>query len=314
MQTILIKIGTRSSQLALFQAEQVRMALVKAHSLQPTQIEICPMSTQGDRITDQPLTQIGGKGLFTQEIEQALLERRIDIAVHSTKDMPTLLPEGLQLGTFLSREDPRDAFIARDKGMKIATLPQGAMIGTASLRRQAFIRHHRPDLVIVPLRGNVETRLTKLMQGAMQGTFLAVAGLKRLGKQAVISEILDEEIMLPAPGQGAIAIESRIGDERISVLLSLIGCTITRDALACERSFLARLDGSCRTPLGGLARITGKNIDFVGAIASPDGSRYHRVAMQGERDEAVKIGMAAAEKLRREAGNGFFDDWQSIYD
>jgi len=309
MQTILIKIGTRSSKLALLQAKQVGMALMKAHGLTDKQIKICPMSTQGDRITDRPLTQIGGKGLFTQEIEQALLEKRIDIAVHSTKDMPTLLPEGLQLSTFLPREDPHDAFIGCEAAVKIATLPRGAILGTSSLRRQAFIRHHRPDLNIIPLRGNIETRLAKLQHSEMQGTFLAVAGLKRLGKEAVISEILPREIMLPAPGQGAIAIESRTDDAKIGKLLTKIGCDNTHDALKCERSFLKGLDGSCRTPLGGLAKIVSEKIDFSGAIASPDGTLYYHVEMSGARTDAVQIGIAAAEKLRRDAGTNFFDGW-----
>jgi len=310
MQTILIKIGTRSSPLALIQAKQVSEALIKAHGLRQEQVKIIPMSTKGDRITDRSLAQIGGKGLFTQEIEQKLLEKRLDIAVHSTKDIPTFLPAGLQLSTFLPREDPRDAFIGCDPTMRIDTLPKRAVIGTSSLRRQAFIRRYRPDLIIEPLRGNVETRLTRLQQSRMQGTFLAVAGLKRLGKQEIISEILSEEMMLPAPGQGAIAIESRVDDHHMAVLLAAIGCNQTRDELAAERSFLSKLDGSCRTPLGGLAKINKARIDFIGAIASPDGSLYHHVRLTGERDEGEQIGIAAAEKLRRDAGEQFFDQWQ----
>jgi len=309
MQTVLMKIGTRSSQLAMIQAFCVREALCQAHGMGREQIEIVPMSTKGDRITDRPLAQIGGKGLFTQEIEQALVQGRIDIAVHSTKDMPTLLPEGLQLGHFLPREDPRDVFVAKVQGMRIDKLPQGACLGTSSLRRGAFIRHYRPDLTIVPLRGNVETRLSKLQKGQMQGTFLSLAGLKRLGQEDVISEILEKDIMLPAPGQGAIAIESRIHDTRIAGFLTPVGCSITYDILACERSFLAALDGSCRTPLGGLAQITSSDLHFTGAIASPDGAIYHRVEMTGKRDEAIKIGRVAAAKLRRDAGENFFDDW-----
>jgi len=309
MKTILMKIGTRSSQLALIQAALVRQALIRAHGLSLEQIEIVPMSTKGDRITDRPLAQIGGKGLFTQEIEQALLEDRIDIAVHSTKDIPTLLPEGLQLGCFLPRDDPRDVFVGRVQDMRLATLAHGASVGTSSLRRQAFIRHYRPDLTIMPLRGNVETRLAKLQQGQMQGTFLSLAGLKRLRCEAVISEILSPDRMLPAPGQGAIAIESRLDDARIATLLEPIGCPITATALACERSFLSALDGSCRTPLGGLAQVIAADVRFVGAIASIDGSIYHRVEMVGERHEAAQIGCAAAEKLRRDAGADFFKDW-----
>jgi len=309
MQTNLVKIGTRSSQLALIQAAQLRQALSLAHEWPLEQIEIVPMSTKGDRNTDITLAQIGGKGLFTQEIEQALLEGRIDLAVHSTKDMPTLLPEGLQLNSFLPREDPRDAFIGRDQTMRIDSLPQGAVIGTSSLRRQAFICHYRPDLTIMALRGNVETRLNKLQQGEMQGTFLSVAGLKRLKREEVISEIMSEDIMLPAPGQGAIAVESRVDDARMARLLAPIGCPETHDALACERSFLAALDGSCRTPLGGLAQIMGDDMLFRGAIASPDGCLCYRVEMRGNRGEKVQIGREAAEKLRREAGDAFFHSW-----
>jgi len=306
MQTILIKIGTRSSQLAMIQANLVAHALMLAHGLTSEQIEIVPMSTKGDRITDRSLAQIGGKGLFTQEIEQGLLAGKIDIAVHSAKDMPTALPEGLQLAHFLPRDDPRDAFIGRDAAIRLVNLPQGSVLGTSSLRRQAFIRHYRPDLQIVPLRGNVETRLAKLQQGQCHGTFLSVAGLKRLQREAIINEIVPQEIMLAAPGQGAIAIESRVDDTRLATLLAPIGCALTYDALSCERSFLARLDGSCRTPVGGLAQIVGNNIVFVAAFASSDGALCYRVEMQGSRGDAAQIGHAAADKLRRDAGEALF--------
>jgi len=310
MQTVLVKIGSRSSSLALIQAGEVREALRQAHGMRLEQIEIVPMSTKGDRITDRSLAQIGGKGLFTQEIEQALLEGSIDIAVHSTKDMPTLLPEGLQLDNFLPREDPRDVFIGREQTMRLDNLPKGAVIGTSSLRRQAFLRHYRPDLNITGLRGNIETRLAKLQQGAIEGTFLALAGLRRLEMEAVISEILPETLMLPAPGQGAIGMETRVGDANVARLLAPISCTVTRDVLICERSFLATLDGSCRTPLGGLARLQGDIISFQGAIASLDGAICHHVEMQGKRHEAAEIGRMAAEKLRRDADKNFFDDWK----
>jgi len=308
MQRPLLKIGTRSSKLAIKQALIVRDRLVALHGIEAGEIEIVPMSTAADRRVDTPLSLIGGKGLFTQEIEQALQEGHLDLAVHSTKDMPTILPEGLHLAAFLEREDPRDAFIS-SKGMGLATLAQGAVIGTSSLRRQAFIRHHRPDLQIVPFRGNVETRLEKLHKGMAEGTFLAVAGLKRLEYEQLITEIVPPEIMLPAPGQGAIAVESRIDDKKTTPLLEGLGSKETHDALTCERAFLAALDGSCRTPLGGLAQIVGEHLDFNAAIATPDGTILHRTVLKGARNEAAKIGEEAANHLRNQAGSNFFASW-----
>jgi len=308
MQTPLLKIGTRSSKLAIKQACAVRDALVTLHDIPPRDIEIVPMSTKADRILDRPLSLIGGKGLFTQEIEQALQEGRLDMAVHSTKDMPTCLPDGLHLAAFLAREDPRDAFIGR-QATSIAALEKGAIIGTSSLRRQAFIRHYRPDLRIVPFRGNVETRLEKLQRGEADGTFLAVAGLKRLECAHVITEILPQDIMLPTPGQGAIAIEGRMDDEKTVSLLATIGSKDTYDALSCERAFLSALDGSCRTPLGGLAHIKEGKIIFNGAIATPDGKIVHRVTWEGARHDGAHIGSQAAHYLRKQAGADFFTSW-----
>jgi len=308
MQTPLLKIGTRSSKLALKQALTVRDALMALHGIDAKDIEIVPMSTKADRILDRPLSLIGGKGLFTQEIEQALQEGRLDLAVHSTKDMPTCLPDGLHLAAFLEREDPHDAFIGR-QAKNISALEKGAVIGTSSLRRQAFIRHYRPDLQIVPFRGNVETRLEKLQRGEADGTFLAVAGLKRLEYTHVITEILPQDIMLPAPGQGAIAIESRMDDKKTAPLLAKLGSKDTHDALSCERAFLAALDGSCRTPLGGLAQIKGEQLTFNGAIATPDGKILHRVMLEGVRDKAAEIGTQAAQYLRDQAGPDFFASW-----
>src|SRR5688572_6882256 len=222
----------------------VREALAKAHGFDPEQIALEAIRTSGDRIQDRPLADAGGKGLFTKEIEEALAAGTIDLAVHSSKDMPTALPAGLVLSAFMPREDARDVFISR-KANSIAGLPRGATVGTASLRRQAMVKRQRPDLAIVPLRGNVETRLRKLDEGVADATLLALAGLKRLGLTGAVTEILDVDDFLPAVGQGAIGIETRAGDSRTRELLAAINHADTFSALAAERSFLARLDGSC---------------------------------------------------------------------
>jgi hydroxymethylbilane synthase len=308
MQTPALKIGTRSSALAMAQAEETRNRLIAAHGLTQTDIEIVPMSTAGDRIQDRPLSEIGGKGLFTAEIEDALLQGRIDIAVHSTKDMPTELPEGLHLSVFLEREDPRDAFVGRDC-VRLLDLPQGATVGSSSLRRQAQLKHLRPDLNLVTFRGNVNSRLRKLEEGHVDGTFLAFAGLKRLGLEHVVTELMDVTHFLPAPGQGAITIESRVNDTRIDALLALINHRETCIRLACERSFLAQLDGSCRTPLAGLAWFENEILHFSGMILTPDGSQLHRVALQGGADDAATMGREAADRLKRDAGADFFTSW-----
>ncbi|AQS42279.1 MAG: Porphobilinogen deaminase [Candidatus Tokpelaia hoelldobleri] len=309
MQTPAVKIGTRSSKLALVQACEVRERLMQAHDMPQTAFEIVPMSTAGDRMLDRSLAEIGGKGLFTEEIETALANGHIDIAVHSTKDMPTVLPQGLHLSTFLKREDPRDAFIGRSV-KRLADLPQGARVGLPSLRRQALIRNLRPDLDIVLFRGNVQSRLKKLHDGVVEGTFLALAGLKRLGLQDAATQIMDSGEFLPAPGQGAIAIESRIADKRIDSLLAPLADRTTHLQLACERSFLAALDGSCRTPLGALALIDGDNLHFSGMIATPGGTVMHRIKLAGAVKDAASIGKEAALKLREQAGDAFFAGWQ----
>ncbi|MBV2141924.1 hydroxymethylbilane synthase [Falsochrobactrum sp. TDYN1] len=303
-----LKIGTRGSKLALAQAYETRRRLQQAHGLPEDAIEILPMSTAGDRIQDRPLAQVGGKGLFTEEIEAALKDGRIDIAVHSTKDMPTVLPDGLHLSTFLEREDPRDAFIGRTS-KRFLDLPQGAVIGSSSLRRQAMIKRLRPDLQVVMFRGNVHTRLRKLEEGEVDGTFLACAGLIRLGLAEVITDLLDPEIFLPAPGQGAIGIESRIGDERIDALLEPIAHRDTHVALNCERAFLASLDGSCRTPIAALATVDGDRISFRGMILTPDGTEAHEVTAEGAADDAALLGAGAAKRVRAMAGPHFFDGW-----
>ncbi|MER9626767.1 hydroxymethylbilane synthase [Mesorhizobium sp. M0296] len=307
MQTTL-KIGTRGSPLALAQAHETQARLMAAHDMPAEAFEVVVISTSGDRIQDRPLSEAGGKGLFTKEIEEALLARRIDIAVHSSKDMPTLLPEGLELSAFLPREDARDAFIGK-AARTIAGLPQGARVGSSSLRRQALIRRMRPDLEVVMFRGNVQTRLRKLDDGIADGTILAYAGLKRLGLEDVVTDLMPLEVFPPAPGQGAICIESRIGDRDVEQMLAAIDDRPTGEALACERAFLAALDGSCRTPIAGHATISGGTVSFAGLIISPDGTQSHEVRLQGPAQEAARIGAEAAATVRAKAGETFFDGW-----
>ncbi|MER8963362.1 hydroxymethylbilane synthase [Mesorhizobium sp. M0701] len=307
MQTTL-KIGTRGSPLALAQAHETQARLMAAHGMPAEAFEVVVISTSGDRIQDRPLSEAGGKGLFTKEIEEALLARRIDIAVHSSKDMPTLLPEGLELSAFLPREDARDAFIGK-AARTIAGLPQGARVGSSSLRRQALIRRMRPDLEVVMFRGNVQTRLRKLDDGIADGTILAYAGLKRLGLEDVVTDLMPLEVFPPAPGQGAICIESRIGDRDVEQMLAAIHDRPTGEALACERAFLAALDGSCRTPIAGHATISGGTVSFAGLIISPDGTQSHEVRLQGPAQEAARIGAEAAATVRAKAGETFFDGW-----
>jgi len=307
MQTAL-KIGTRGSPLALAQAHETQARLMEAHGMPAEAFEVVVISTSGDRIQDRPLSEAGGKGLFTKEIEEALLARRIDIAVHSSKDMPTVLPDGLELSAFLPREDARDAFIGK-AAKRIADLPRGAKVGSSSLRRQALIRRMRPDLDVVMFRGNVQTRLRKLDEGVADGTILAYAGLKRLGLDNVVTDLMSLEIFPPAPGQGAICIESRIGDADVEKMLAAIHDVPTGQALACERAFLAALDGSCRTPIAGHATISGESLSFAGLIISPDGTASHEVRLDGPARDAARIGSEAAKAVRARAGETFFDSW-----
>lgn len=303
-----LRIGTRGSALALAQAHETRARLMAAHGLSEEAFEIVVIVTSGDRIQDRPLSEAGGKGLFTKEIEEALLDRRIDIAVHSSKDMPTVLPEGLELSAFLEREDVRDGFIGRT-APKLADLPQGAVVGSSSLRRQALIRRLRPDIEVVMFRGNVQTRLRKLDEGQVDATLLAYAGLRRLGMADIVTELLPVETFPPAPGQGAICIESRIGDERVNAMLAPIGHAPTAAALACERAFLAALDGSCRMPIGGHARIEGDRLFFRGMILSPDGRQVHEIDAEGDAGDAAAIGGDAGARIRASAGANFFEGW-----
>ena len=303
-----LKIGTRGSALALYQARETRSRLSKAHCLPEEAFVITVISTSGDRIQDRPLSEVGGKGLFTLEIEEALVSGAIDIAVHSSKDMPTRLPDGLMLAAFLEREDPRDAFIGRS-ALRLADLPHGATVGSSSLRRQAQIRRIRPDLNIVMFRGNVPTRLKKVADGVVDGTLLALAGLKRLGLEHVVSEVLSLDEFLPALGQGAICVECRETDEGARMMLGAISHGDTAQALTCERAFLAALDGDCRTPLAGYAQVAGGYLTFRGLVLTPDGLTAHTVSDEGSPADAMSIGERAGARIRAIAGADFFASW-----
>jgi hydroxymethylbilane synthase len=298
-------IGTRGSPLALAQARQVRDRLAAAHGFDADRIELEVIRTTGDVIRDRPLAEVGGKGLFTKEIEEALLAGAIDLAVHSAKDMVTQLPEGLTIAAVLPREDPRDAFISR-KAKALDDLPEGAIVGTASLRRQALLKRRRPDLSIVSLRGNVDTRLRKLEAGEVDATVLALAGLKRLGRADAATAVLSLDECLPAVGQGIIAIEARADDARTLALLAAVNHGDSATALACERAFLAVLDGSCRTPIAGHATVAAGRLRFRGLIAKPDGSEAVETEREGAVADAVALGADAGRELKARAGADFF--------
>ena len=301
----ILRIGSRGSPLALVQARAVQSRLATMAGLDGGRIEIVTIRTAGDVVQDRPLAESGGKGLFTKEIEEALIAGRIDLAVHSSKDLPTILPPRLLLAGFLPREDPRDAFISR-KAKSLRELPPGAVVGTASPRREALVRRLRPDLKVVSLRGNVETRLAKLDAGEVDATILAVAGLKRLGLLAAATAILDHEEFLPAVGQGAIGIETRADDAKTRALIAKINDRDTAVALTAERAFLAVLDGSCRTPIGGHASVSDGDIRFRGVIVKPDGSEAFAVAREGRSDSAAELGADAGRELRERASADFF--------
>ncbi|WP_394691448.1 hydroxymethylbilane synthase [Hoeflea sp.] len=302
------RIGTRGSPLALAQAHETRERLMAAHDLPESAFEIVVLSTKGDRITDRPLAEIGGKGLFTEELEEQLSDGRLDLAVHSSKDMPTALPEGLGIVTYLEREDPRDAYIS-SAAPRLEDLPQNAVVGSSSLRRQALIRRLRPDISVITFRGLVDTRLRKLADGEVDATMLAFAGLKRLGKSAVVTNLMDPESFPPAPGQGAICIEARLGDERIAELLAPIDHSDTHAALNCERGFLGALDGSCRTPIAGHATLENGQVSFYGMILTPDGTTFHDIRVQGPAADAAQLGANAGAEIRARAGSKFFESW-----
>lgn len=300
-----LRIGTRGSPLALAQAHEVRGRLAAAHGVDPDSIEVRIIRTSGDVIVDRPLAEVGGKGLFTKEIEQALFGCNVDLAVHSAKDMETALPPGLVIAAVLPREDVRDAFISR-KAATLAALPAGAVVGTASLRRQAIVRRLRPDLRVVSLRGNVQTRLTKLDAGEVDATMLALAGLKRLGLADAATAIFSTDEFLPAVGQGAIAIEARENDSRTRDLLASLNDADTMMALTAERALLAALDGSCRTPIAGHAAVAGDALTLRARIVKPDGSADHATARTGAVSAAAALGRDAGAELKARAGPGFF--------
>ena len=298
------RIGTRGSPLALAQANEVRDRLLIASGLEEDAFEIVVIRTSGDRIQDRALREIGGKGLFTKEIEEALSTGAIDIAVHSAKDMPAVMPEGLLLDVFLPREDVRDAFVS-SAYPRIADLPEGAVVGTSSVRRKAQILHRRSDLRVVEFRGNVQTRLSKLASGIADATFLAMAGLNRLGARDVPHTPIDPSEMLPAPGQGAIVIERRQSDDSAQALTEPIGDQPTCLCLAAERAFLGALDGSCDTPIAGLAMINGDVLHLRGEILRPDGSEVLSDDVFGPAASGSELGGHLARGLLDRAGDDF---------
>ncbi len=301
-----LKIGTRGSPLALAQAYETRRRLGEAFELPETCFEIVIIKVTGDAIQDRPLKEIGGKGLFTREIEEDLLSGQIDIAVHSMKDMPTVQPDGLLLSTYLPREDVRDAFVSPSLN-GIAALAEGATVGTSSLRRKAQLLHKRPDLNVVEFRGNVQTRLKKLADGVAECTFLACAGLNRLDMSEVPATPIAPEDMLPAVAQGAIGIERRLDDTNTAEMLDAIHDGPTGERLAAERAFLFTLDGSCETPIAGLAELDGGTLRLRGEVLRPDGSEAIRDELSGPIADGAQMGEALAKTLLDRAGKGFFD-------
>ncbi len=297
-----IRIGTRGSPLALVQARETRQRLAEAHGLDPDEIEIVVISTTGDQVRDRPLSEIGGKGLFTKELEEALLAGTIDLAVHSMKDMPAVLPVGLDIASVLPREDPRDAIISM-KAASIRDLPPGATLGSSSVRRTAQALRLRPDLKTVQFRGNVDTRLRKLADGEADATFLAVAGLNRLGLADRITAIVPIADMLPAVAQGAICIETNSDNERARQIVSAVNHDATAIAVTCERAFLTVLDGSCRTPLAGHAVLSGSTMSFRAEALTLDGASCFTAERSGALTDATRMGEEAAREIQRNGGS-----------
>lgn len=302
-----LRIGSRGSKLALRQADMLRERLVAAHPELAVAgaIENVVIHTTGDRVTDRSLAEIGGKGLFIKELEEALRDRRIDLAVHSLKDVPAFLPEGFSLAAHLPREDASDALIARG-ARSLAELPRGASVGTSSPRRQAQLLNLRPDLAIVPLRGNVDTRLAKIADGAADATILALAGLKRLGRESEASAVLSAAEMLPAATQGIIAVEIRDDDARSRTLLAAINHRPTALCASAERALLETLNGDCRTPIAALATLDGNRIALDAMVLSPDGKICHRLARSTTTSRARELGRELGAALLELAGPGFF--------
>jgi hydroxymethylbilane synthase len=300
-----LKIGTRGSQLALYQANWVRDQVLKTHpGLKVTLVKI---KTTGDRIQDAPLGKIGGKGLFVKEIEEALLQKRIDLAVHSIKDVPTEFPEELHLSAITKREDPRDVFISRNN-KPLKDLQKGAKIGTSSLRRQAQLLHFRNDFEMVPLRGNVDTRLKKLLTMNLDGIVLAFAGVKRLGLEEKITEILPREVSLPAIGQGALGIETRKGDEAVEGLIRFLNDPASAIAVSGERAFLKRLEGGCQVPIAAYGQISGTTLHLEGLVGTTDGRRLIRHRVEGPTEKAESLGIQLAEILLNRGAKEILDE------
>lgn len=289
-----LRIATRQSRLALWQAEHVAARLREAHPGLP--VTLVPMTTQGDRILDRALAEVGGKGLFIKELELAIAEGRADIAVHSMKDVPSDLPPGMTLAAMLPRADPRDAFVSV-RHASFASLPNGARVGTSSLRRQSQLKHARPDLELITLRGNVDTRLRKLDEGQYDAIILAAAGLIRLGLDGRITHFFDASQSVPAVGQGVVGIECRSDDLRSIRLTSALNDLDAWRACTAERAFAQRLQGSCQSPIAGFAEIRGDELQLVGVVASPDGREFYRAAHSGRSTDGAAIGLALAERL-----------------
>ena len=300
----LLLIGTRGSPLALWQARHVWTQLLTAHNLGEGDVGLSVITTSGDRLKDQPLRDFGGKGLFTKEIDEALLRGDVDMAVHSMKDLETDLPAGICIAAILPRADVRDAFIS-PKAPSLAELPPGSVVGTSSLRRGAQIKRLRPDLRVIDFRGNVETRLKKLADGQADATLLALAGLERLGLASHATSILPTDEMLPAVAQGAIGVTCRSDDAKTLELLAALNDQTSATAVMCERAFLARLDGSCKTPIAGLAEIEADMLRFRGLILAPDGSEWHEIGLDGAAANSSRIGTDAGEELLARAGPEF---------
>ncbi len=310
--TILLRIGARGSKLSLTQTEHTRARLAATLAMPAEAFEIIPIVTSGDRIQDRRLIEAGGKGLFTKELDDALLDGRIDIAVHSLKDLPTLLPDNIVLACVPEREDPRDAFVS-PHAARLMGLRAGATVGTASLRRQAQTLYARPDLGVVTLRGNVETRLQRLAEGVADATFLALAGLKRLGMEDHAASIVDTDLMPPAACQGALAITARENDARVRDLLATCENADARIEIEAERAFLAALDGSCRTPIAALGRVNGDRLDFLGETLTPDGTarwrRTETITLGADAiAQAKALGARLGGEIREEAGDAIIMD------
>ena len=299
-----LKIGTRGSPLALVQANNVRDCLLAIHD--GLAAEIVVISTTGDQVQDRRLSEVGGKGLFTKEIQEALIDGRIDLAVHSMKDVETWLPDETEIAVVLEREDPRDAFLS-PRAATLDELPTGATIGTSSLRRQAQILHRRPELRVEMLRGNVQTRLRKLEEGVVDATLLALAGLKRLGKEGVAQSYIETDVILPAVAQGIVGLETRRDDVRVRDLVAPLNHAPTWTAVTAERAMLAALDGSCHTPIGGLAELSsGGRLFLTGLVAMPDGSQLYKMSDEGPAGDAEALGTSLGKALRARMPADFF--------